>query len=175
MIFSKFRSIALAALAAGLSVTAATVTLSGAQQAEQNRRAAPRPAAGRGRMFQDDRYRFSLTVPEPWSEAPLGAFQVPGVIRAAWSAPTVGSITAFVQEPGEPSDARTILRSSAKAAKAMGCKVPVEEVRTVAGKRAMWLVETGKGSGGTIGVDGGVETTAHWVAVPRGPTWSSSC
>ena len=49
----------------------------------------------------------------------------------------------------------------------LGCEITASEVKTVSGKKAMWMVATGKGTGGTLTGQGDVDTTTHWVAVPR--------
>ena len=75
---------------------------------------------------------------------------------------------AFVQEPGSAFSPRFLVDESAKAVKEkLGCTVKVAEVRPVDGKKAMWMVVTGKGTGGALDGTGDVETTTHWVAIPR--------
>lgn len=111
---------------------------------------------------------FSLGVSQPWQQAPLRNYTVPGAIRCAWSGPNGSSIVVFVQEPGVPVSPRAILDSSVKAQKeSLGATVSAEEVRDIAGKQAMWMVVTGKGTGGAIDGKGATQTTQHWVAVPR--------
>ena len=48
-----------------------------------------------------------------------------------------------------------------------GCEISASEVKTVGGKKAMWMVATGKGTGGMLTGQGDIQTTTHWVAVPR--------
>jgi len=128
---------------------------------------APSPA-DRVKEYVDAKYGFSANIPEPWAEAPVAAYTVPGVIRAAWSGPAGSSIVAFMQVSGRPLTARFLLDMSSKAmGEQPGCKVHVAKVRKVAGKDAMWMVLTGKGTGGAITPEGDTDTTAHWVVVPR--------
>lgn len=125
-------------------------------------------AADEDKKFSDEKFSFSLTVPAPWAEAPLAAYTVPGTTRGAWSGPSGSSIVAFVQEPGQAISPRILVDASAAAMKdKLGCKVDAAEVKTVGGKKAMWLVATGKGTGGALTGQGDVETTTHWVAIPR--------
>ena len=121
-----------------------------------------------GKMISDDWCGFSVSVAEPWQRAPLRGYTVPGAIRCGWSGPNGASVVIFLQEPGAAISPRVILDGSAKAQKdKLGATVSVEAVRPVAGMQAMWMVVSGKGSGGAIDGKGAVETTQHWVAVPR--------
>lgn len=118
--------------------------------------------------YQDDRFDFSATVPAPWAEAPLDGFAVPGTARQAWSGPEGASIVAFVQEPGQAFTPRFLVDESAKAmTRALGATIDEKEVKTIAGKQAMSLLLTAKGTGSALGGGGEVETTQHWIAVPR--------
>jgi hypothetical protein len=119
-------------------------------------------------MFSDEKFGFSLTVPEPWMRARLQDYTVPGVARVAWSGPRGASIVAFVQEPGRAYSPRFLVDESAKSMKEkLGARVASQEVRNVGGKTAMWLVVEGKGTGGVINGMGDVATMQHWVAIPR--------
>ena len=63
---------------------------------------------------------------------------------------------------------RVMLDGSTKSMKDMlGATVSVEAIRPVKGMQAMWMVVSAKGTGGAIDGKGDVETTQHWVAVPR--------
>jgi hypothetical protein len=125
-------------------------------------------AADDVKKYVDEKFAFSLTVPEPWAGAPLAQYTVPGTVRAAWSGKDNASLLAFVQEPGQAFSPRFLVDESAKAMRErLGCEIKASEVKTVSGKKAMWLVATGKGTGGTLTGQGDVETTTHWVAVPR--------
>ena len=120
------------------------------------------------KRYVDDKFAYSLVVPRPWAEAPLASYTVPGTVRAAWSGEKNASLLAFVQEPGTAISPRLLVDESARAMRdKLGCEIQSSEVKTVAGKKAMWLVATGKGTGGALDGRGDVETTTHWVAVPR--------
>ena len=99
--------------------------------------------------YTDAKYEFSLSVPEPWTKTPLEGYTVPGIARAVWSGPANASIVAFVQEPGSAFSPRFLVDESAKAMREkLGCEIKVADVKKVDGKKAMWLVATGKGTGG---------------------------
>ena len=51
--------------------------------------------------------------------------------------------------------------------KNLGATVREKDVRSVAGKKAMWLIVEGNGTGGAIDGKGSVKTAQHWVAIPR--------
>jgi hypothetical protein len=110
---------------------------------------------------------FSLSVPNPWARAPFCRYTVPGTLRCAWSARDDSSIVVFLQEPGGAADPRVMLVGNIASYDGLAVKVHAQEVRTVAGMRAMWLVVQGKGTGGTIDGEGPLETVQHWVAIPR--------
>jgi hypothetical protein len=111
---------------------------------------------------------ISLAVPKPWARAPFSDFIVDGTLRCAWRGGGLSSIVVFLQEPGETVDPQEMLDESvAQQKKDLAVKVIAQEVRTVAGMRAMWMVVQGKGTGGRILGKGEVETVQHWVAVPR--------
>jgi hypothetical protein len=125
-------------------------------------------AADDVKKYADEKYGFSLSVPEPWAEAPVEHFSVPGTVRAAWSGKDNASLLAFMQEPGQAFSPRFLGDESAKAMREkLGCEITASDVKTVAGKKAMWLVATGKGTGGRLDGQGEVQTTTHWVAIPR--------
>lgn len=118
--------------------------------------------------YVDDKYDFSVAVSTPWADARLANYRVPGVARAAFAGPQGASIVLFVQEPGKAFEPRFLVDESAKSMKQhLGATIHASEVRTVDGKQAMWLVLEGKGTGGAIDGKGTVETTQHWVAIPR--------
>jgi len=118
--------------------------------------------------YSDGKYDFAITVSQPWRNAPLQAYTVPGVARAAYAGPKGASIVLFVQEPGKAFDPRFLVDESAKSMdKNLGTSVLEKDVRDVGGKKAMWLVVEGKGTGGAIDGKGFVKTTQHWIAIPR--------
>lgn len=118
--------------------------------------------------YVDDKYDFSISVPEPWKNARLQDYSVPGVARTAYAGTGRASIVVFVQEPGTAFEPRFLVDESAKSmVKSLGATVREKDVRSVAGKKAMWLVVEGKGTGGAIDGKGSVSTSQHWVAIPR--------
>jgi hypothetical protein len=118
--------------------------------------------------YADDKHDFSITVAEAWKKVPVEDFSVPGEARAAFSRAAGASIVFFVQEPGEAYEPRFLVDASAQALeKNLGATIRDKEVRTIAEKKAMWLVVEGKGTGGAIDGKGSVQTSQLWVAIPR--------
>jgi hypothetical protein len=118
--------------------------------------------------YSDDKYDFAIEVSEPWKNAPLQGYTVPGVARAAYVGSKGASIVLFVQEPGKAFDPRFLVDESAKSMeKNLGAMVSEKDVRDVDGKKAMSLVVEGKGTGGAIDGKGSVQTSQHWIAIPR--------
>jgi len=131
----------------------------------------PAPVSGGdkdAKAVSDDWCGFSLRIGEPWQRAPLKGYTTPGAIRCAWSGPNQSSVVICLQEPGSAVSPRVILDASvASLTKDLGATVSVQEVKAIVGMQAMWLVVTGKGTGGAIDAEGNVDTTQHWVAIPR--------
>jgi hypothetical protein len=118
--------------------------------------------------YVDDKYEFSITVGAPWKSARLQTFTVPGVARAAYAQPGGSSIVIFLQEPGQAFDPRFLVDMSASSIeRSLGATVREKDVKSIDEKKAMWLVVEGKGTGGAIDGKGDVQTTQHWVAIPR--------
>ena len=118
--------------------------------------------------YSDDKYNFAIEVSEPWKNAPFQGYTVPGVARAAYAGSKGASIVLFVQEPGKAFDPRFLVDESAKSMeKNLGATVSEKDVRDVDGKKAMSLVVEGKGTGGAIDGKGSVQTSQHWIAIPR--------
>ncbi len=118
--------------------------------------------------YSDSNYDFTIEVSQPWRKAPLQGYAVPGVARAAYAGSKGASIVLFVQEPGKAFDPRFLVDESAKSMeKSLGATVSEKDVRDVDGKRAMSLVVEGKGTGGAIDGKGSVQTSQHWIAIPR--------
>lgn len=154
MLFSKTSSVPIARHV--LPGLIAAITLSAAISADEPKK------------YVDEKFNFSLTVPALWADAPISSFTVPGTVRAAWSGKDNASLLAFVQEPGKALSPRFLVDASAKAMREqLGCDIQASDVKTVSGKKAMWMVATGKGTGGALTGQGDVDTTTHWVAVPR--------
>ena len=118
--------------------------------------------------YSDDKYDFTIEVSQPWRNAPLQGYTVPGVARAAYAGSRGASIVVFVQEPGKAFDPRFLVDESAKSMeKNLGATVSEKDVRDVDGKKAMSLVVEGKGTGGAIDGKGSVQTSQYWIAIPR--------
>ncbi len=118
--------------------------------------------------FQDPKYDFSISIPEPWQSADPKSFGVPGTLRKAYSHSDNASITLFIQLPDQAIAPRWMVDLSATAMeKNLKATVKEKEVKSVAGKQAMWMVVEGAGTGGTIDGKGAISTTQQWVAIPR--------
>lgn len=118
--------------------------------------------------YSDSKFDFSIEAGQPWKSAPLQGFAVPGTPRVAYQGPDAATIVIFMQEPGQAFDARFLLDASVQGMEqGLGVETKVKEVRSVAGKQAMWMVVEGKGNGGAIDGKGQTATVQHWVAIPR--------
>ncbi len=125
-------------------------------------------AQNENNKYSDDKYDFTIEVSQPWKNAPLQGYTVPGVARAAYAGSRGASIVVFVQEPGKAFDPRFLLDESAKSMeKSLSATVSEKDVRDVDGKKAMSLVVEGKGTGGAIDGKGSIQTSQHWIAIPR--------
>ena len=118
------------------------------------------------KRYVDDKFAYSLTVPKPWAEATRvlsgsGHDSLRLVGRKQRVAP------GFRAGP-EPPSAVALADESARAmCEKLACDIQASEIKTVAGKKAMWLVATGREPAAPWTGEGDVETTTHWVAVPR--------
>jgi serine/threonine protein kinase len=117
----------------------------------------------------DVRYGIRMTVPDEWVRRGPNQFGIPwAAVRYGWTGPGVSCLVVAVREAGEPEDPREVLDGLAAARKNdFGVDVLAQEVRTVAGLRAAWLVVKGKGTGGAIDGVGETDTIDHFVVVPR--------
>ena len=103
-----------------------------------------------GRYFDRDS-RFSCIPGDSWKRAPLDAFVVPGIARAAFSRAGAVSLTVFIQDTGGPVDPAWMVTESAKAQiEELAATVIEQDVRKVAGRDAMWMVVEGQGTGSAI-------------------------
>lgn len=126
------------------------------------------PAQEPAAKYTDGKFSFSLAVGPAWKLARLEDYTVPGVARVAYAREGGASIVVFIQEPGQAFEPRFLVDASAASIeKNLGATVREKEVRSIAGKKAMWLVVEGNGNGGAIDGKGNVKTTQHWVAIPR--------
>src|SRR6266404_823863 len=109
---------------------------------------------------------FSLSIAKSWVREGLhGSVALPGTVRCAWSRGD-SSFVVYVQET-EAEDPRKMLDWRVAEAKRFADKILAQEVRTIAGMRAMWVIAQGKGRGRTIDGRGDKQIVQHWVAVPR--------
>ncbi len=125
--------------------------------------------ASKAKVYVDDDYGFRVTYPGGgWERGTVGAVAVPGELCRCWSKEGIRTINVFRQNPGKAFTPRFLVDESAKSMETqLGVQVKQKEVRTVGGMKAMWLVLTGKGTGGAIDGQGSVQTSQHWVAIPR--------
>ena len=131
-----------------------------------------RPEVAESRMYRDEDYGIILPYPEGWMRGgyELGDVNVPGEICRVWSSEEKphNRIVLFRQHPGKAFTPRELLDVSIAGLKqTLGVEVLEEGVYTVAGRKAMWLVVKGEGTGSAMKPDGPVPMTQHWVAIPR--------
>ncbi|NOT02146.1 MAG: hypothetical protein HOP29_16165 [Phycisphaerales bacterium] len=118
--------------------------------------------------FIDSDYQVQVTPPSGWEEGHLVEYNVSGELRAVWKRPNGANITLFIQKPGQALSPDLLTAESARAvAETLKADVREREVRTVAGKRAMWLVFAANGNGAAINPAEKLRTVQHWVAIPR--------
>jgi hypothetical protein len=121
----------------------------------------------------EDPWGFSLTAPSGWTDGDKSTFKVPGDLRYAFVPPgypktSQASITVFLQKAGQPFTARKLLDTSVEGMKKASADATVQEVRTIAGMKSMWMEVAGAGSGGAMGAGGAIRTSQVWAAIPRG-------
>ena len=120
------------------------------------------------RTYADEDYGFSLHAPAGWARSNPAGYLVPGEICRSWSPDGKASLLIFMQHSSESPVPQALLTTSVDAVKsAFAARIVTQEVRTVAGMQAMWLVFTANGTGMALGPKGEVPTTQHWVAIPR--------
>ncbi len=133
--------------------------------------------------FDDDSIGLSVSYPaSPWIRGgyELGDFVVPGYALRIWSAPSKKATTddgkskfanrlaMFLQFPGRAFTAQELLDLSIPGLTQTGAKVIEQDVRNVAGKKAMWLLVEGKSkTGSNLTGQGNIATRQLWVAIPR--------
>lgn len=120
--------------------------------------------------YVDQDYDFQVSPPTGWSGLSPATLSVPGEVRRAWTSDGTATISIFIQKVGTAAHPRTILDSSASSLKGIGAVVKEQELRSVAGMQAMWLVVEGDGTGAALpggGEKRSVRTSQHWVAIPR--------
>src|SRR5215203_1569194 len=134
----------------------------------------PAAAPGQGtapagpKVVSPEQIGISFAAPQGWQQGDPTKFTLPGDICCAWSPDNVASIVAFVQQTGKPLNPKVLLDQSAQALQTgVGAQVKTKEVLDVGGKRAFSLVVTAPGNGAAIDGKGTVQTTQHWVAIPR--------
>lgn len=120
------------------------------------------------RIYTDEANGITVQEPGNWERGNKDAVQMPGEVSMVWSPDGTTTATIFVQKPGQAVNPWLLLGESAKALKsALNVTSRTEEVRDVAGMKAMYLIVEGMGTGAAIDGKGSVPTLQHWVAVPR--------
>ncbi len=143
-----------------------------------------RPPATPDRVFADKALGLKMAYPgDPWIRGgyELGDLVVPGYVLRIWSAPSESGVTddgktpyatrlaLFLQFPGKPYTAQQLIDLSVPGLEnALGADMIEQEVRSIAGQDAMWLVVEGNSkSGSNLTGKGKVRTRQVWVAIPR--------
>jgi len=119
------------------------------------------------RVYVDEDYDFRVSSPQGWHRFNPASLSVPGEVCRAWTPDGTSTVSIFVQKPDTAVHPRVILDGSAAAIKGIGGVVKEQELRTVAGMQAMWLVGEGDGTGAALTGKGTIRTAQHWVAIPR--------
>lgn len=134
---------------------------------------APDPAAATApagpKVMTPEQIGLSFAAPQGWQQGDPTKLSLPGDPCCAWSPDDdTASIVAFVQTIGKPLNPKVLLEQSAQALEQnFGAAVKTKEVVDIGGKRAFSLVVTAPGNGTAIDGKGTVQTTQHWVAIPR--------
>lgn len=120
------------------------------------------------RVYTDEVHGITVQEPGNWERGKKEAVSMPGQVSMVWSPDGTTTATIFVQKPGKAVNPWLLLAESAKALKgALNVTSRTEEVRDVAGMKAMYLLVEGMGTGAAIDGKGTVPTLQHWVAIPR--------
>jgi hypothetical protein len=129
----------------------------------------PASAAETGaRIYVDEDYGLRVAAPAPgWQRYDPALLSLPGEVCRAWSPDGTTTISLFVQKPEYPVHPRDLLTQSVYTLQRLSAEIVEQEVKEVAGMRAMWLVVAGPGTGAALTGEGSVKTWQHWVAIPR--------
>jgi hypothetical protein len=140
------------------------------QPAQGQAQPAPAPAApAADRLYVDEDYNFRLASPSGWPRTNPAALALPGEVIRAWSPDGTAWVAIYrLVPPSGPVSPRGMTTHNADALKnSLGAEIAVQEVRDLAGMKAMWVIANGKGTGSALDGKGTVPTSQHWVAVPR--------
>jgi len=120
------------------------------------------------RVYVDEDYQVKVTAPLGWYRNDPRNYRAAGEIIRAWTPGGEPLILLYINRPQEPALPLALLDVTAKSAsEGMNADIIEQEIRTVSGKKAAWLVYSGPGNGGSITGTGNILTTQHLVAVPR--------
>ncbi|HYH44728.1 MAG TPA: hypothetical protein VEG34_03520, partial [Thermoanaerobaculia bacterium] len=121
------------------------------------------------RLYVDEDYNFRLASPSGWPRTNPAALALPGEVIRAWSPDGTAWVAIYrLVPPSGPVSPRGMTTHNADALKnSLGAEIAVQEVRDLAGMKAMWVIANGKGTGSALDGKGTVPTSQHWVAVPR--------
>jgi hypothetical protein len=120
------------------------------------------------RIYVDEDYGVKVAAPLNWARWNPRSTEVPGEICRAWSSDGITGIYLFVQKTDKPYPAQQLARAHAVIrALEMGGEIHKKELRKIAGREAMSVVFTAKGTGYAADGKGEVPTTQHSIAIPR--------
>lgn len=109
---------------------------------------------------------FDLSVPSAWSRVAASRYPRPGAeVRRVWKTGADNIVSVFVIK--QVINPKTMLDNNVALVKMAKGQVAAQEVATVAGMRAMWLVYTMKDAGGLIDGKKDAQMREHLVAIPR--------
>jgi len=116
----------------------------------------------------DEDYEFQIDAPDGWFRVNPRNITVAGHLCRAWTAGDSSSILVYRHKDNEVHIPLTLVDRTAEAMMtARKVDIIEQEVRSVDGKQAGWLVMEGDGNGGSIDGFGNIRTMQHMVAIPR--------
>lgn len=120
------------------------------------------------RVYVDEDFDLKVHVPEGWYRTNPANYGSAGQLLRVWTPGNVTAIMVYRVDAQEPYIPLTLLDQTAESMTTRRHAIVLEqEVRTIAGKQAAWLVVSGPGNGGAIEGQGVIPTVQHMVAVPR--------
>jgi hypothetical protein len=121
-----------------------------------------------GRVYVDEDYDFKVGAPDGWVRANPKNFSVAGELCRVWTPGSETAIMVYRVVSEEPFLPLGLLDQTAELmVEKRHATVLEQEIRTISGKQAAWLVLSGPGNGGAIEGQGLITTVQHMVAVPR--------
>jgi len=122
----------------------------------------------KGRVYVDEDYQFKVHVPDGWYRANPKNYSAAGELCRVWTPGSESAIMVYRVPTEEPFMPLALLDQTAESmVTKRHAAVLEQEVRTICGKQAIWLIVSGPGNGGAIEGQGMITTIQHMVAFPR--------